>query len=224
MDIPTVTVQQMEQVDEAAASEYGLEAVWLMEHAGFQVAAHVRDHHDPVDRVHVYCGAGNNGGDGMAAARRLHAWGFDVSVVLDDRDLSGLAARQRQLLDRQDVPHHTDPSGDPDVIVDALLGTGITGDPDPPYDRHIVQVNHEWADVVSVDVPSGIDADTGDGFDPHVTADETLTLGLPKQGLPDCDATGELWAVDIGLPPEIYDRFGTDAHGLFAERSRVPVQ
>ncbi len=221
MEVPTVTAAEMREIDRAARRAYGISPDWLVEHAGYQVAAHVRDEHVPADRIHVYCGSGNNGADGMAAARRLAAWGFDVLAIPASRNLSGLPAEQFWALERSDASIAHDPSGDPDVIIDALLGTGISGDPSPPVDALIDTVNDAWTDVVAVDVPSGVHPDTGEPFSPHVDADATVTLGLPKQGIVDCEAAGTLVLADIGLPPGIYDRAGLDRPQPFSRSSRI---
>lgn len=223
MDVPTLTVEQMRDVDAAASAEYGISTASLMEHAGYQIAAHVREHHLQADRIHVYCGAGNNGGDGMVAARRLASWGFDVLAILASRNLSGLPAEQLWALERSDASIADAPSGDPDVVVDALLGTGLHGDPQEPYAVLIETVNDAWADTIAVDVPSGVDADTGEPAAPHVDADTTITFGLPKQGLLGCDAAGQLVLADIGLPPGIYARFDIEPPQPFSRSSRVHV-
>lgn len=223
MDIPTVTAARMAELEAAADDEYGIPPSWLMEHAGRQVAAFVRDRADPFDRIHIHCGSGNNGGDGLVAARFLHSWGFDVAVIMVDTGLSGIRADRYRTLALLDVPVAAEPSGDPDIIVDALLGTGITGDPRTPYDDHIEGINRAWADTVAVDLPSGVNPDTGEPYDPHVRPDATLTLGLPKTGLRSTEYPGEVWLADIGLPPELYERFGIDTTDLFADASRIPV-
>lgn len=223
MDVPTVTAAQMREIEAAADDECGIAPDTLMEHAGYQVAAFVRDRADPFDRVHVYCGAGNNGGDGMVAARFLHGWGFDVAVVLVDGDRDGPAMERYRTLALLDVPIADEPSGEPDIVVDALLGTGIDGDPRPPYDALIETVNRTWTDTVSVDLPSGVHPDTGEAHDPHVRPDATLALGLPKQGLPETTYAGDIWLADIGVPPAVYERVGIDTTDLFADASRIPA-
>lgn len=218
MDRPTVTAAEMRAVDERA-QEYGVTVERLMENAGYQVADLVRAEFG--GRVAVYAGPGNNGGDGLVAARRLHGWGFDVAVVLATREMDGPAGEALATLERLDVPLH-DPGEEveADVAVDALLGLGLDGPPREPFDRLVAAVNS--ADrVVAVDVPTGVDADTGEVYEPHVDADATVTLALPKQGLLDCPPCGDLHLADIGVPPAALRDLGIDPPRPFADRSRV---
>ncbi|MDY6768781.1 MAG: NAD(P)H-hydrate epimerase [Candidatus Nanohaloarchaea archaeon] len=97
----------------------------------------------------------------------------------------------------------------------------MDGDPRPPFDRLIEEINASDATVVSVDVPSGVDADTGDRRRPHIVADHTVTLALPFDGFEDTDAAGEVWVADISIPPQVYDRFNIDACGVFDRESLV---
>lgn len=216
MEPPTVTSEQMRAID-GKARDYGVTVGRLMENAGYQVADLVRAEFD--GSVAVYAGGGNNGGDGLVAARRLHGWGFDVAVVPATREMDGPAGEALRTLERLDVPLHDDPV-EADVAVDALLGLGLDGPPRDPFDG-LVAAADTAARVVAVDVPTGVDADTGEAYDPHVDADVTLTLALPKTGLWECDACGDLYLADIGMPPAALRDIGVEPPRLFADRSRV---
>lgn len=220
MDVPTVSVDQMRVVDQIMVEGLDVGVTRMMENAAYHVAALTRDT-APGDTIHVYCGSGNNGGDGLAAARRLHAWGFDVTVILAEEELDGIRAEERGICERFGVPLTTDPPGErPDAAVDALIGYGLDGAPRSPYDTLIEAVN-DAPHVVSVDIPSGVDGDTGVALAPHVAADLTVTLALPTDGIPGCDVAGAVWVADIGVPPQVYDRFGIDARGVFGADARV---
>ncbi len=223
MDVPTVSVDQMREVDEIVPEEYGITVSRMMENAGLQVAEFVRQEID-AETVHVYAGPGNNGGDGLVAARRLHLWGYDVAVGLASTDLDGIREEELDILEQLQVPVGGELDGSPDVIVDALIGYSLDGDPRPPFDAFIDDINGSEATVVSIDVPSGVDADTGAGRQPHVDADYTVTLALPFHGLEKADAGGEVWVADISVPTAVYDRFGIDAERLFADASLVPYR
>ncbi|MDY6769262.1 MAG: NAD(P)H-hydrate epimerase [Candidatus Nanohaloarchaea archaeon] len=223
MTLPVISVDQMRTVDEVVPDEYGITVSRMMENAGYQLAAFVRQEVD-AERVHVYAGAGNNGGDGLAAARRLHLWGYDVAVMLASDELNGIREEELAILRRLDVPVDEQPEEAPDVIIDALIGYSLDGNPRPPFDGLIDVINESGATVVSVDVPSGVDAETGEEKQPHVHADYTVTLALPFDGFDDTDATGEVWVADISVPPAVYDRFGVDARAVFRERSLVPYR
>ncbi|MDY6774186.1 MAG: NAD(P)H-hydrate epimerase, partial [Candidatus Nanohaloarchaea archaeon] len=186
MEFPAVTSGQMEEVDRILVEEYGFSVGQLMENAGYQVAEFVRQELDARE-VQVCAGPGNNGGDGLVAARRLHLWGFDVSLVLASEGGEGLAADELERLEGLEVPV-LEEMGEPDIVIDALIGYSLDGDPRPPFDRLIGEMNSSSATVVSVDIPSGVDADTGEERQPHVEADYTVTLALPFKGLERSDA------------------------------------
>lgn len=166
----------------------------------------------------VLCGAGANGGDGFVAARHLHNWGVKVAVVLlADRDrVRGSARVNLKIAERLAVPVEEVPSaagwrrwagahrrGHFRLVVDALLGTGISGRVREPLRSAITWVNRQACPVVSVDVPSGLSADTGRPCGAAVRASSTVTCGLPKIGLLRQSArpwVGRLTVADISLP------------------------
>ncbi len=233
--LPALTPDQMSQVDRLMASACGVDTLQLMELAGQAVAAFARDRLLGGDarskQVLVLAGSGGNGGDGMVAARLLHAWGARPAVWLSqDRDrLSTAAAHQAHSLAALGLPLHPPPATDEaiplppaDLIIDALLGFGLSGPPSGPAAHLITAANAHPAPVLAVDLPSGLEAATGEPYAPCIRAAATLTLALPKTGLLAPIArpiTGELAVADIGIPPQIYARIGVEVGPLFAQRS-----
>jgi NAD(P)H-hydrate epimerase len=194
----------MAQVD-ANAAALGVSQKQLMESSGNAVARTVREVSAPGDRVVVVAGRGNNGGDGFVAARFLDD--REVSVLLLGRveTIATDIAREnwealvRAGYDLQEVRDATAlPAMDADVIVDAMLGTGVTGDLREPAASAARAMNDATATVVSVDVPSGVDADTGDRRGVAVDADRVVTFHDAKPGLTGLDAT--VTVADIGIP------------------------
>jgi hydroxyethylthiazole kinase-like uncharacterized protein yjeF len=202
---PLLDAEQMRAVDKWAIEEKGIPSLELMERAGEGLAAVVAQR-EPSGRVAVVCGKGNNGGDGLVAARLLRQAGRDVDVLaagsLDD--LHGDALEQLHRLPgeppvavdaaRLDYAH---------VIVDALLGTGTTGAPREPFTGIIEAVNAARAPVVAADIPSGVDASTGEVAGVAVEAVATATFHLAKPGLwirPGKAHAGEVRVIDIGIP------------------------
>ena len=196
----------MRDVDRVAVEEYGLSLVQMMEHAGRGLARQgldlVRD-----DDVVVLAGGGGNGGGGLACARHLANREIPVTVVLD-RDptsLEGVVERQYELLERMGVTFRTDvPDVEtPELVIDALVGYVLEG-PLRDSTRELVQ----WADetatsALSLDIPSGIDATTGDAHGDAVRPTRTFTLALPKTGLH--ETTGELVLGDSSVPSGVYE-------------------
>src|SRR5215213_2025746 len=232
----------MSRIDHIMVDELGVNVLQLMEIAGQAVAAWARERFLGGDargmRVLVLAGSGGNGGDGMVAARFLHSWGGHPAVWLshETATLQGAAAHQLRSLDTLGLPIHPPSEPGPeepgelpgaDLIVDALLGFGLSGPPSGAAARLITAANAHPAPVLAVDLPSGLDARTGDPYEPCIRADATLTLALPKTGLLAPAARpviGELAVADIGVPPEVYARLGLDVGHVFAERSIVRVE
>lgn len=223
MSLPSLTSAQVRAVDRLAAERFAMPVSWLMEAAGWQVARHCRG------RTYVVCGRGNNGGDGLAAARHLHRWGRLAGVACTDLEaLSGPAGEQARALAALGVAVAPEPDvGGATVVVDALLGTGLSRPVEDTLAHWIAAVNDSRSRVVSVDVPSGLDADTGLAAGACVRAAVTVTLGLPKPGLLVADGpshAGDVWVADIGVPFEAYAEIGVavPAH-LFAMHDRLQL-
>jgi hydroxyethylthiazole kinase-like uncharacterized protein yjeF len=201
-DLPSLTSKQVKDVDALVEERFGIPVDWLMEAAGWQIARFVGQ------RAAVVCGVGNNAGDGLAAARHLHRWGRLASVCcVDAGRLGGAAARELDALRRAGVDIAGDLQlGDAAVVVDAIFGTGLGRPPEGKFAEWIEAINASGKPVISVDVPSGLDADTGVAYAPCIRANVTITLGLPKPGL--LDLKGRVLVADIGVPFEAYAAVG----------------
>jgi ADP-dependent NAD(P)H-hydrate dehydratase / NAD(P)H-hydrate epimerase len=221
--IPTLRSAQVREVDRLTEARFGVPTAWLMEAAGWQIARHCRG------RAVVLCGRGNNGGDGLAAARHLHRWGRLAGVACTDAGaLRGPAADEAAALRALGVAIAAEADlRDAQVVVDALLGTGLSRPAGGQIAEWIEVVNASGRRVVAVDVPSGLDADTGLAAGPCVRASLTVTLGLPKPGLTTADGpayTGEVWVADIGVPFEAYEAIGvTVPPHLFSMHDRLQL-
>jgi ADP-dependent NAD(P)H-hydrate dehydratase / NAD(P)H-hydrate epimerase len=215
---PTLTSAQVKAVDALAQERFGIPVDWLMEAAGWQVARFVRQ------RAAVVCGVGNNAGDGLAAARHLHRWGRLAGVCcVDATRLRGPAARQLEALNRLGIEVASDLRlDDAELVVDAIFGTGLSRAPEGQFAEWIEAINASGKRVIAVDVPSGLDADTGVAYAPTVRADLTITLGLPKPGL--SRAAGRAVVADIGVPFEAYAAIGVAVPpDLFADGDVVEL-
>jgi NAD(P)H-hydrate epimerase len=200
-----ISAERMAQVD-ANAAALGVPRKQLMESSGNAVARAVRAVADPGARVVVVAGRGNNGGDGFVAARFLDGE-YDVSVHLLGRAESiatdvareNWAALQRAEYDTDEVGDSRDFAlPECDVVVDAMLGTGVTGALREPEATTAERINAADATVVAVDVPSGVNADTGDAAGTAVSAGRVVTFHDRKPGLDSLDA--EVTVADIGIP------------------------
>jgi hydroxyethylthiazole kinase-like uncharacterized protein yjeF len=219
--LPALTSRQVKEVDALAQERFGISLDWLMEAAGWQVARFC-----PAATV-VVCGVGNNAGDGLAAARHLHRWGKLGRVCcVDTARLQGAAGRELLALRRIGIKVSSDLRLDgAQAVVDAIFGTGLSRRPEGHFAEWIGAVNSSQLPVIAVDVPSGLDADSGVAYAPCVQAQTTVTLGLPKPGLLAGDGprlAGEVWVADIGVPFEAYAMVGAQVPlGLFSTDDRV---
>lgn len=192
---PTLSSAQAREADRLAAERYGVPADWLMEAAGWELARRCPG------PTAVVAGTGNNGGDALAAARHLHRWGRLHSVACLDRSrLAGLAAARAEALERLGLKIR--PSLDlagAKTVLDGIFGIGLNRPVQDAAAHWIGTVNEAGLHVVSIDVPSGVDADTGQMLGAAVRADLTVTFGFGKPGL-----LGKVEVVDIGIPLEAY--------------------
>jgi NAD(P)H-hydrate epimerase len=200
---------------ELNAEYFGVSQIQLMENAGRNVAQEIAARFARDKKVVVFCGLGGNGGDGFVAARHLAAMGFKVTVILAGKasEISHKAALENwkalQFL-RESITIYEVydsslmPEVSADVIVDALLGTGTKGRLRPPVKQLVDKINALNAFKIAVDVPTGIDSDTGEVLGSAVKANLTITFYKNKRGLEKArEYTGELIVKDIGLPPGV---------------------
>jgi NAD(P)H-hydrate epimerase len=235
--VPAVTTAEMREVDRVAVEGIGPELLQMMENAGRTLAGFVRALTD--DPVVVLAGDGGNGGGGLCAARHLANHGRDVRVGLDRpaEALTGAAATQCRTLrgtaagvtdgetgERAETETETGVAplrlDDAGVVVDAIVGYGLRGAPRGRARERIDDCNRTETPVLSLDVPSGVDATTGERPGAAVDADHVLTLALPKPGLA---GESDLWLADIGIPRAVYRDVGIDYQQPFSGRARVPL-
>lgn len=215
-----------------AIEDFGIDVLSLMENAGVATASLARNLlGGDVSGRRVCClvGRGNNGGDGLVAARHLHNWGAEATVVLggEKGEMRDVPARQLAAVEKMGI-RISGPGGGFDgaeLLIDALLGYGARGNPRDPLGGLIRRANASGADLLAVDVPSGLDATSGDPGEPCAVARATVTFGLPKAGFLNPVArrlVGELYVADISLPGQVYQRFSQD-RGIFGKDMLVRV-
>lgn len=228
----SLTRAQVREVDRLATSELAIPGVLLMENAGMGAARQVRELAGVRGAwVTILCGGGNNGGDGYVIARHLTNEAFAVRVheCVEPSTLTGDAALNREIVRRMGIPRVSVTTeaelaeARPDlaranVLVDALLGTGFTGEVRPHFARVIEAVNAARAQgraagrpvrVVAIDLPSGLDCDLGEPSNATIRADLTVTFVARKRGFDRSGSeewTGRVVVVPIGAPPGLVER------------------
>ena len=229
--LPVVTAEKMKYLDKKASLEYGLPEITLMENAGRSIALETLKtaaeelNKGPENLKAVVCaGKGNNGGDGLAAARYLKEAGTDVQVfILEPRETGygELVVKNLEraknagvkvgLVTKDNIEGLAAEFSGADVLLDALLGISAVGKPAGPVRRVIQLMNKSAKPIIAVDIPSGLSPDTGHHSGVFVTAKRTLTLGFAKTGLMALHAqknTGSIKVLDIGYPKELIEEAG----------------
>lgn len=206
-----ITVDQMYRIENAAHA-MGFLKKFMMENAGSAAARRLASEFGSVSskEVAVFAGLGNNGGDGLVMARHLAGMGARVTVVLLGRpqDIKTEECSWNwSLLEKMpSVTLAAEAAPDPDVVVDAVLGTGISGQIREPYASAITRINDAPCYKIAVDVPSGLDPQTGTTANIFAACDMTVTFHRMKEGIPKRrDLTGNLYVEKIGIPPEAED-------------------
>lgn len=225
---PTFSVAQSREVDRLAIEQFGIAGIELMRSAGEACAERIQRELSETSRTTmILAGAGNNGGDGYVIARILAAAGCSVMVVSlvpvaklsgdakishDDAVASGVSIEQvsAQPANAEQIVQIIESHDG--MIVDCLLGTGSQGAPRSPFAEAIKAANQNGSTRrVAIDVPSGLNGDTGEAAEPTFRADLTLTFVAPKTGMDRADAsrwTGAIEIIDIGIPLELKQQLG----------------
>lgn len=222
--VPALTADQMRAVDRAMIEDLHIELVQMMENAGRNLAHLAVSLWSP-KAVTVLAGPGGNGGGGLVAARHLANRGVDVQVVLSrpEQDLSPAAAHQLDILGRMELAVAEAPLP-ADLVVDALIGYSLRGDPSGLASELIEWTHHQGSPVLALDTPSGLDVTTGEPRSPCIRASATLTLALPKVGLLRApELVGRLFVADISVPLAVYRGVGVVAPPLFAHDTVVEL-
>jgi NAD(P)H-hydrate epimerase len=214
------TVEQMKDLDKNAIENFGITQELLMENAG-EAAYFVilQEHGIKNKKFAVFCGTGNNGGDGMVVARKIHSTGGEVQIFLlgDEKAFKGSAKKNLDIISRlpikiipvASIKSIKDEMPSYDAIVDAIFGTGLTHSVEGVHDQVIRLINQSQKPVFSIDVPSGISGNTGQIMGEAVQAMCTITYGLPKRGnilYPGFENGGKLYVTHISFPPSLYNQ------------------
>jgi len=212
-------VQEMRDADALAISKFGITQEILMENAGqaaffaIQKSVEIKG-----KNILIFCGVGNNGGDGLVVARKLHSNGADVTVFLmgDPQKFQGSAKLNYGITQKLNLPIKKisslqDAEQDithADILIDAIFGTGLVRNVGGLYKEIIEKINASGKPVFSLDIPSGVNGDTGQIMGTAIQADQTITFGLPKIGnllYPGYELGGKLSVTHISFPPELHD-------------------
>jgi NAD(P)H-hydrate epimerase len=230
VEVPAVDTAQMREVDRIAIEETGPNLFQMMENAGrnlAQLAIHVLSDRWQDATILVLSGSGGNGGGGICAARHLANRNARVTLCLaDPSNLQGVPAFQRTILkstSAREISFDRIQDEHPDLVLDALIGYGLQSAPIGHVADLIEWTTSSAAQVLALDIPSGVDATSGATPGAFVNARWTMTLALPKKGLRP-QVSGELYLADIGIPPAVYQRIDVQYVPPFGRDFYVPLQ
>jgi len=216
-----ITAQQSRNIDKRAIRDFGIPGLVLMENAASAVMAEMEQFFDGLAgvKIGIVCGKGNNGGDGLALARRLRIRGITVRVALlasfgavkseAKVNLTILRKMDVEILQNATVRSLADLISWSDILVDAMLGVGLSSPLKGLYARAVDMINTAGRPVVAIDLPTGVEADTGSILGAAVKADLTVTMALLKRGLvlyPGAEYAGAVRIADIGIPREVIEK------------------
>jgi NAD(P)H-hydrate epimerase len=227
--LPWLSVEQMRELDRLMIDEFAVTLEQMMENAGRNLALlarHLLGGDACGRRVLVLAGTGGNGGGGLAGARHLLVAGACVSIALaaPPEQLAPATRKQYETLTRLGVQWGI-AADTAELVIDALLGYGQKGPPSGEV-AELIRLSPA-APLLALDVPSGLELETGRLHEPHVRATATLTLALPKEGLRSRDATdavGELYLADISVPTAVYERLGVTYNSPFGRSPLVGIE
>ena len=213
----TRTMAQMKEIDRTAIEDYGIDSLWLMENAASAVTELAAEKLKPGAGILIFCGSGNNGGDGVAAARQLKERGFSVKCFLcgkREKMTRDTAANEERLKACGGELLNYDPEDREtaemirscDCIIDALFGVGLKRPLEGIYADLAERIGNSRALVIACDLPSGLNGDTGEVMGTAVRADYTVTFSCLKPGLLGGTAqsyAGQIFTADIGIPEKV---------------------
>ena len=239
--IKVVAAEEMREMDRYTIKDVGVPGVVLMENAGAETAMVILDLLEDVENplVHIFCGKGNNGGDGFVIARHLSNNGIEVIVfnLVEEKEIKGDALINYKIVKKMDIPitfirkpadlTKYEELESPDIIIDALLGTGIKGAVRGFVKDAIDFINDLDIPVLSVDIPSGLNANTGDVDGSAIAAEATVTMALPKRChlfYPAKNFVGDLYIADIGMPARVISNNSVKVQLIDDEDIQMPFR
>ena len=225
-----VSAEEMREIDQRAIDKYGIPGLVLMENAGWRVVQVIEQILESVigKRVTIFAGKGNNGGDAFVVARHLKNMGAQVKILItcETKEITGDAKINLDILEKMDLKVYPLLNANSlnivkvalistDLVIDGIFGTGFKGAVNKYTGKIFDLINQSDKPIVAIDIPSGVEANTGKVLGPCIKADHTVTMALPKIGLllePGASFTGNLYIGDISIPQEAIIEQGIDRY------------
>jgi len=227
MAIPYVSRKQIAKLDQLMVRHFKIPIIMMMEHAGYRMAEFVRKTFPKKRRVLICCGKGNNGGDGIAAARHLLNFGYQPTLFLITNQLKHEPKMHLRIVKTLNIPLITSLKqlqrelNKTDIVYDCLIGYNLKGVPRGKFTNAITSINNVKKPIIACDVPSGVDTDKGITQDSYIRASHILFLSLPKQGCKRLNA--KKYVADIGVPKALYPKINVKAGNYFKKQPIVTL-
>jgi len=227
MSIPYINHQQIAKLDTLMVSYFKIPVTMMMENAGYRMAEFIRQEFPKKKNILICVGKGNNGGDGIAAARYLLNFGYKPKLFLITTQLKKEPAMYLKVAKILKIPILTSivqlrkEVKKTDSIYDCLIGYNLKGNPRNKFAEAIETINASKKPVVACDIPSGIDTNKGVAYSPYVHASHILFLSLPKIGCKKLKA--KKYVADIGVPADLYPKIGVKKKDYFKKRGIVSL-
>ncbi len=225
--IPHITAEQASKLDELMVSHFKVPVVMMMEQAGYRLAEFARLKFSKKKNILVCAGKGNNGGDGLAAARHLKNFGYSPRIFLVTRKLKNEPKMHYEIARKLKIPVFSsleklkESLNNIDAVYDCLIGYNLRGAPRGKFDKAIWIINNSKKPVIACDIPSGVDADKGAIYENHIKPAYILSLSLPKKGCKGFLAKN--YVADIGVPKGLYPKIGIKARNYFESKAIIKI-
>ncbi|MBR9680427.1 MAG: NAD(P)H-hydrate epimerase [Candidatus Altiarchaeota archaeon] len=225
--VPWVSKAQISKLDSLMVNHYKISVIMMMENAGYRMAEFVRLKYPKKKDVLILVGKGNNGGDGLSAARHLLNFGFSPKIFLIDKQLKGPSKRHLEISKKLKIPIFTSIKTlkselkETKLIYDCLIGYNLKGEPRGKFKDVIDISNNSKRPIIACDVPSGIDTDKGIIYNTHIKPHSILFLSLPKIGCKKIKS--KKYVADIGVPKDLYRKIKVDPNNYFKKNSIIKL-
>lgn len=218
------THEQIVEMEALMVEQFNIPLKEVMNTVGVRLAEFVREKFPSAHKILLFCGRGHNGGDGLAATRYLHEYGFEPTIIMLPGELKELTRHYLEVADELKIPifsledyEEKIMMGKYDLVIDCLVGNRLSGSPWGDLKIGIIAVNEAREHnipILACDIPSGIDCDEGPVFGTHVLASHTLSFAFPKKGLV---GRGQIFVADVGVPQELYPIIEYPAEDYFKD-------
>jgi len=225
MQVPYINHKQISKLDDLMVNYFNIPVVMMMENAGYRMAEFIRKQFPTKKRILLVCGKGNNGGDGIAAARHLLNFGYEPTIFLITKKISKEPLIHLKIAKKLQIPMITTTKElrkeivKQDIVYDCLIGYNLKGGLKKEFKKVVEIINQIKKPIIACDIPSGIDTDKGAIHKEYINATHILFLSLPKIGCKKIKA--KKFVADIGIPKALYAKINVKSQNYFKKETII---